>query len=316
MTSGAQIRMQVGGNYMILTETNLFFDPSFNTFSYEKGRVKRQGQIFTFPNKGADDTFAMLSDLSTYLTSTGNGSSLTGITAAQVGADSAGAAAAVTTTSIGAVPNIRTLTFNGSVWTLSTNGVFAVSGGSGGGGLSNIVVNGITGTVTGTGSNMVANVTLTNTDVGAASIASMSAVASTQATVVASLAGVGSTQAIVVAQQATNTTAILTGNYAPTNLPTVSSTVTVSQASGKFVFVNQTNNVTIGLGTDWTTSNVIARCLFVIPNGFSTTWTNGFTTPTTGVGAWSTASTNQVAVLGIYTGTNTTTRLTCISSTP
>ena len=164
---------------------------------------------------------------------------------------------------------------------------------------------------------MVANVTLTNTDVGAASIASMSAVASTQATVVASLAGLGSTQAVVVAVQATNTTAILTGNYTPTNLPTIAtSTVTVSQASGKFVFVNQTNNVTIGLGTDWTTSNVIARCLFVIPNGFSTTWTNGFATPTTGVGAWSVSSTNQVAVLGIYTGTNTTTRLTCISSTP
>ena len=56
-----------------------------------------------------------------------DGSHLQGITASQVGADAAGAAAAVTTTSIGAVPTTRTITVNGTVGALTSNLSFTVA---------------------------------------------------------------------------------------------------------------------------------------------------------------------------------------------
>jgi hypothetical protein len=89
---------------------------------------------------------------SAFLTPTGSGALLTGITAAQVGA----------------VPTNRTLTLNGLVWTMDSNGVFTVTGGSGGGAgtLTNIQVNGRMGTTNGG----IASVTITNTDVGAVGV--------------------------------------------------------------------------------------------------------------------------------------------------
>ena len=65
------------------------------------------------------------------LATNGNGSALSGITAAQVGADAAGAAAAVTTATIGAVPTTRTISLNGTVGALSSNLVFNVAGTTG-----------------------------------------------------------------------------------------------------------------------------------------------------------------------------------------
>jgi hypothetical protein len=81
----------------------------------------------------------------TALQPTGSGSSLTNITAAQVGA----------------VPTNRTLTINGQVGTMDSNLTFTVAGGGdSGGGLSNIVVAGVSGTLSGSGSNVVASVSL------------------------------------------------------------------------------------------------------------------------------------------------------------
>ena len=134
-------------------------------------------------------------------------------------------------------------------------------------------------------------------------------ISTTQATITAALGGFSNSVG-----SASNS--IVTGSYTPTNLPTISTTVTVSQASGKFVNIVQTNNVTIVMGNDWASGNQIIRCLNVFPAGYSTTWGTGFSTITAGVGTWSATRTNQVLILGLATATNATFALTTITLTP